>query len=282
MERIIEAALAEIGKIAAAIPSILQALLILLIGFILAKILSRLVKRLLVTLGADALAEKLNRIELVGKSNIQVRPSAFFSKLIYYIVFIIFLIAAVEALGMRAISMMLSDFIAYLPKAFAALLVLVFGVYLADLIKKAVLTATRSLGISAAPLIANAVFYFALINIVLIALRQAEMQTDFMEANLTVILAGIVAAFAIGYGLASRDLVANLLSAFYNRDKLKIGDDIEVDDVRGTIIELNNNSLTLRTQSGSRVIIPMAKLSKQRVEVHGESFEGDRLAPPNQ
>lgn len=282
MQSIIDAAATEIGKIAAAIPSILQALLILLIGYILAKVLSRLVKRLLVTLGADALAEKLNRIELIGKSNIQIRPSVFFSKLIYYIVFIIFLIAAVEALGMRAISVMLSDFIAYLPKAFAALLVLVFGIYLADLIKKAVLATTRSLGISAAPLVANAVFYFALINVVLIALRQAEMQTEFMEANLTVILAGVVAAFAIGYGLASRDLVANLLSAFYNRDKLSIGDDIEVDGVRGNIIELNNNSLTLRTESGSRVIIPMAKLSKQRVEVHGESFEGDRLAPPNQ
>jgi small-conductance mechanosensitive channel len=281
MQRILDAALAEIGKIASAIPSILQALLILLIGYILAKVLSRLVKRLLITLGADALAEKLNRIELIGKSNIQIRPSAFFSKLVYYIVFIVFLIAAVEALGMQAISAMLSDFIAYLPKAFAALLVLVFGIYLADLVKKAVLGTTRSLGISAAPLIANAVFYFALINIVLIALRQAEMQTSFMEANLTVILAGIVAAFAIGYGLASRDLVANLLSAFYNREKLKIGDEIAVDGVRGTIIELNNNSLTLRTASGSRVIIPMAKLSRKHVEVYDEDFEGDRLAPPN-
>lgn len=281
METLSKTALSEIGKIAAALPSILQALLILLIGYILAKVLSRLVKRLLVTLGADTLAEKLNRIELIGKSNITLRPSTFFSQLVYYIIFIIFLIAAVEALGMTAISAMLSDFITYLPKAFAALLVLVFGIYLADLVKRAVLTATRSLGISAAPLIANAVFYFALINIVLIALRQAEMQTDFMEANLTVILAGVVAAFAIGYGLASRDLVANLLSAFYNRDKLKIGDEIAIDNVRGTIIELDNNSLTLRTDSGSRVIIPMAKLSREHVEVYGEGFEGERLAPPN-
>lgn len=257
----------QMAQLAAVIPNLIKALAILLVGFILAKVLGSVIRRLLKTLGADRLAERLNSIEMIEKSNIRLVPSKLFSKIIYYIVLFIFLMAAVDALGMESVSLLMADVVEYMPKALAAFLVLIFGMFICDFIKKIVLTTCESLGIPAAKLIANAVFYFLFLNVIMITLKQADLQTEFMENNISIILAGIIFAFAIGYGLASRPIMANLLASFYNKDRLRIGDEITLDGQRGRIVAMDNNSITLETRE-ARVIVPISKILTQGVAIH--------------
>lgn len=252
---------------AAVVDNILGALAVLLIGWLVANLLSKVVRKLLKGIGIDRLAERLNEIEIIHKSNLKIVPSVLLSKILYYLLFFVFIIAATDVLGMDAVTLLMGNLLNYIPKLLSALLVFVVGVLVADFLKKIVLTTCQSLGIPAAGTIANVVFYFLFLNVVMITLSQAGIDTDFIQDNISILLAGAVLAFAIGYGFASRPIVANFLSSFYNKEKVKLGDIIGIDGMKGRVIEVDNNSFTLQSED-RKIVIPLSKLSSENIEVY--------------
>ena len=101
------------------------------------------------------------------------------------------------------------------------------------------------------------------------ALGQASIDTNFIRSNLTVLLGGIVFAFAIGYGLASRTTVENFFASFYGKSKIELGKTVEIEGVKGRVIRMNNTSFTIQTE-GAKVIFPLSKLTTERVTVFDE------------
>lgn len=279
MEEIVVILKAQLLGLINVLPSLIKAVVIFLVGYILARVLRKLIKRAVELVGLDKLADRLNEIELFQKSGLEFKLSSVLSSIVYYFVLLVFIMTAVEALGMTMISLLLVDFINYIPQAISAFAVLLVGLFLADFVKKIVLATCRSLNISAGNLIANVVFYFIFLNVVLIALRQASLQTEFMENNISVILAGVAGAFAIGYGLASRDIMSNLLASFYNRGRLEVGDEITIGGHRGEIIQMNTNNITLRSDN-KEIIVPYHKLTTQGLEIHSRRTRTNTL-PPN-
>ena len=248
-------------------PNILGALLVLLIGWIIAKIIAMMVKRVLQSIQVDKLAERLNEIEFISKSNVRIVPSAVLSKLIYYVILLLFGVVATEILNIAPVSQLVSDIITYIPNVFAAIIVLFLGLLLADFIKGLVQTATQSMGIPSFKIIASLVFYFIFLLTIITAIKQIGIEADFIETNLSYIVGGGVMAFALGYGLASKDMMANFLASFYSKDKFKEGDIIAVNGYKGEIIEMNGTSLVLRTEENRKVIIPLRKLTAENIEV---------------
>lgn len=263
----LETILEQLKAMADIIPSLLSALVVFIIGVILAKTLRKIIGKLLAKSGIDRLADRLNDIDLIAKTSVEVKPSTLISGIVYYLVLFIFIMAAVDVLGMAAISALMTDMINYIPKAISAFFVFLIGILFCDLIKKVVQAACESLGIGSAKLLANVVFYFLFLNVALITLKQAELQTTFMENNISIILGGVILAFSIGYGLASRPLMSNMLAAFYNKDRFEVDDELTVEGQRGRVIGMDNTTLTLRVEDGE-VIIPLSKLSKDKYIIH--------------
>lgn len=261
------------------IPALAKAIAVLVVGWILASLVSSLIKRLLSAIGIDKLAQKLMEIDIFRKSSISIVPSKIISGFVYYFILIIFSMVAVEAIGLPMLSELMQDLVNYLPNVVTACVLLLLGILLSDALRKLIYTTCSSLGISSGGLIANIVFYFILINVVLIALRQAKLQTAFMEDNISTLLAGVAGAFAIGYGLASKNIMSSLLSSFYSRGRVKIGDEITINGVRGEVINLSNNDLILRAED-SEFVVPFSMVSKLGVEIHSRRANGPAL-PPN-
>ena len=251
---------------ASVIPNLIGAFAVFIIGLIVSKVAARFVRRILVTVGADKLAERLNEIEIVYKSNIQLVPSMLLSKVIYYFLLFIFVVAATEILNMPVISQLMSEILNYIPVLISAMAVFVIGLLISDFLKNMVKTACESLGIPAAGLISSVVFYFLFLNIIMIALSQARIDTEFIQDNLSIILAGVVLAFAIGYGFASRNIVANFLASFYNKGKINVGDTIGIEGVKGKIIRMDNSSIVLAVE-GREVLIPLSKIASEKIDV---------------
>ena len=256
------------------IPNLLGALAVFIIGLIVSRMLSKFIQRILVTIGADKLAERLNEIEIVYKSNIRLVPSKMLAKVVYYFLLFIFVVAATDILNMQVISQLMGQILNYIPVLISALAVLVVGLLLSDFIKNVVKTACDSLGIPAAGLISSVVFYFLFLNVAMIALSQARIDTDFIQDNLSILLAGVVLAFAIGYGLASRSIVANFLASFYNKGKINIGDTIGIDGLKGRITDMDNSTFTLEVD-GHEVLVPLSKLASEKVEIFERGTEED-------
>lgn len=249
-----------------ALPSVLKAILVLIVGWIIAKIISRIVKTLLDKIGIDKLSDKLNEIEIVSNSNFSIKPSVVLSKLIYYILLLLFGTAAAEALGMEEVSNLIGDIISYIPFLISGLIVLVVGTLLAEFAKNVVRTACTSLGIPSANLIASFVFWFIFLTALVSALTQAQIDTTFITSNLSIILAGGVFAFALGYGLASKDMMSNFLASFYSRSRVKIGDQISIDGVSGKIVAIDKSAITVKSE-GKTTIIPLSKLTTENIEI---------------
>ncbi len=255
-----------LASFASVIPNLLGALAVLIIGLIVSRLASKFVRRILIAIGTDKLAQRLNEIEIVYKSNIQLAPSKLLSKAVYYFLLFIFVVAATDILNMPVISQLMGEILNYIPILISAMAVFVVGLLISDFLKNIVKTTCDSLGIPASGLISNVVFYFLFLNIVMIALSQARIDTEFIQDNLSIILAGVVLAFAIGYGFASRNIVANFLASFYNKGKVNVGDIIGIDGVKGKVARMDSSTITLE-EGGREVLIPLSKLASEKIEV---------------
>lgn len=259
-------ALTDLAKgFVAFIPNFLGALLVLLVGYIIARILRKFLKKILEKAKVDVLGEKLNNIEMVSKANFKIVLSDIFSKLIYYILMLFVWVAATDVLGMEAISKLVTDIFNFIPNLLVAFIILIIGLLLADLIRKAVQTACESLGIPSAKLIATLVFYFIFINILISALSQAKINVEFLSQNISLIIGGAVLAFAIGYGFASKDILANFLASFYGKKMFEIGEIVKIDDVEGEIIDIDRANITILANE-KRIIIPFSKTTNSKIE----------------
>jgi small-conductance mechanosensitive channel len=257
-------------KFLSAVPNIAGALFLLIVGWIVAKSISGILRKFLLKTRIDKLTDRLNEIDLIQRTKIKVLPSLVLSKFLYYFLLLIFLVAATDVLGMEALSSLVKDIINYLPQLITAIILLIVGLLLADSLRSGVKTTCDSLGIPSANVIAGFAFWFVFLTVGVSALSQAGIDTQFIMANLTVILAGSVFAFALGYGLASRNIVANFLASFYSKDKIKIGDVIGIDGVKGEVIGTDRTSVTLLS-GDKKVVLPMSKFTSENLEIFEQS-----------
>lgn len=253
-------------KFAQTIPNLTGAFLLIIAGIILSKLVSKFMQKMLKALNIDRFGEKLNDIDLVRKSGIDIKISKVVSKVTYYFLLLIFIVAATDVLNMPVISNLVSDLINYIPNVIVALFILIIGLIVAENIRVVVMTVCKSLGISSAKTISSALFYFLFLTVLLSALEQARIQTSFLANNLTVMIGGIVLAFALGYGIASKDIMTNFIVSLLQKHKFKKGDHIKVGNHSGIVTEMDNNSVTLTTDE-KQIIIPLNKLSTAEVEI---------------
>lgn len=254
----------------ATLPKLLGCIVILILGYILSSIVARIVKTFLATVGIDKFGEKLDEVDFIRKNHIKVKISAILSKVLYYFMMLIFTVAATDVLGMPALSQLFTNMLNYIPNVIVAMVLMIVGVLVGEGLRKAIETTGKSLGIPSAGMLANALFYFILINFLMAALGQLQVDTGFIETNILILIGGISLAFAIGYGLASRHVVANLLSGFYTKDKFKIGDEVTIDGHRGEIMQIDRSSLILKSDH-EKIVVPLSKITRQSIRIHKEA-----------
>ncbi len=250
-------------------PNVLGALVIILLGFIIVKVLSRIVRKTLEKVGMDKLADNtINKIDVLATNNIVVKPSKLAAQIVYYSGLLIVLVAATDVLKMDAVSNLVKEAVNYVPSLITAMMLLAIGLIIADFVQDVALAALQSLNVPASKFVSGFIFYFILINVLMLALEQAKINTDFITANLSIILAGIVLAFSIGYGLASKAIMSNHIAYFYNRKKINIGDSLKLNDKKGVVERMDSTSLTLLAEDNqSKIIIPLSLLDTEAIEV---------------
>lgn len=267
-----------VTQFSAFFPRLIGALSVLLLGWIVSRTIGKVLSKLLASAGVDRLADMFSDIEFIQRAGmVRARVSNLLAKGVYYTLMLIFIIAATEVMGVSAITQLFVDLMNYLPFLLTAGAILLTGIFLADMARGGVLTFCQSLGIPSAKMIASIVFYFVFVTVGVSALAQAKINTSFISANLTAIVAAVALAFSFGYGLASRDLISNYLASYYNKNKVRIGDDVRIIGERGRVVVIDNTSLILQT-SDRAIIIPLSKLTVEKVEVfYPEPREKDLL-----
>jgi len=204
---------------------------------------------------------------MMDKASIQMTPSALIAKFIYWIILLLFFIITTNFLGWTVISEKLNEFISFLPTLLSGMVLFILGYYITSFLRDIILAATSSLGIGGGRMIAGFVFYFFLIIVTITALDQIGINTNIITSNVVMILGAILGAAAISYGFASRDILANILAAFFSRKTFQEGQTIRVDDVQGEIIQVDSISVTLETHTGDKVVVPTKELISKKIYI---------------
>lgn len=248
------------------IPRLISAIVILVLGLLIAKLVRRVVQTVLGKIGIDRIGEKLNEIDLVKKMNTEIKISALLATVLYFFILLIFATAAAEMLGVAALTDLVVGVTNLIPKLIIAALMLVVGLFISEGLKQFVISICNSFNISAGRMLGTIVFFFFLIITLINALGQAGINTELLESSFNLIIGGVIFAFAVGYGIASRDVMANILSSFYSKNKYKEGQTIQIDEVKGQILKIDTTSLTLQTGE-TTTIFPLQTLQTKKVEV---------------
>jgi len=189
------------------IPRFIGFLVILIIGAIVASLVKRGVAYLLRKVGFERVADRVER-----RMRIQMDSTNILSRIAYWFVFLIFLVSAIDALGLPAVSNLLNTVIGYLPNVFVAILVLLLGTLVAILVADLVRGATAARNIGEPNLLANIAFYAIMGFAVLIALEQLQIAPALINILFTATIGAVALAFALAFGLGGRDVASRWLS----------------------------------------------------------------------
>tara|TARA_B100000809_G_C15125228_1_gene525961 strand:- start:1080 stop:1910 length:831 start_codon:yes stop_codon:yes gene_type:complete len=259
--------LSELGvKVLNVIPKIFGVIVLLLIGWLIAKLMRSIVNKMLTTIKLDQFSEKIGLHKIFNEINLKVVISKMLSEFVYWIIFLMFVISASEAMGMTIISDGISSLIAYLPQLLSAIFIFVGGILVANLVKKSVVSATNSIGLSGSKVIGGIVFYVLAIFISITALNQAGIDTSLITSNVVIVMGAILLAFGISYGFASRDILTNILSSFYSKERYTEGMIIKINDIEGTVVKVDTLTITIKNE-GKKIVIPVKKLISETIEI---------------
>ncbi|MGI6409162.1 MAG: mechanosensitive ion channel [Gammaproteobacteria bacterium] len=252
-------------KIAAFIPNLIGALVVVVVGFVVARLLDALLSKLLAKLGLDRLMQGTGLNKMMARVGIKVPASTLIGRIIYWFVLLVFLVSALESLGLERISATLDTLALYVPKVFAAALVLVAGILLAQLLNSVVSGAAEGVGIDYAGALGRLSQGLVIIISVSVAIGQLEIKAELLNYVIAIILLSIGIAVALAIGFGCRGIAAQIIAGIYVRELYELGQTVAIDGVEGTIEEIGTVKTILQTPGGELVYLANRVLLEQHV-----------------
>lgn len=201
------------------IPNLIGALIVLLIGWLIAVGIGKLVTEIFKRLGLNKIFEKGTWKEALEKAEFKVDASGFIGAICKWILFIVFLLAAVEILGMIQFADFLSKVVGYLPNVVVAALIFVVAVIIADIVEKIVRAGVErakvGYGSVAGAIVRWSIWIFAVLAILL----QLKIAVELILTLFTGLVAMMAIAGGLAFGLGGKDVAAGILENL--RKKLK-------------------------------------------------------------
>ncbi len=265
-ERISGAFSDYMSAIIRSIPGILGGLLLLLVGWGLAKLLRKLVHRIMHSTGLHAMAERGGLGRLFGRLG---GLAVIISGLVFWVVQLFFILASATVMDMSLITEAIHKFFAYLPVLLTASGIFVFGIWVGDKVQNLATGLGSSMGLVGSKVIGRIFFFIIVLFMSITALNMAGVDTTLITSNILLLFGGILIAFSVSYGFASRDILTNILSSYYGRERFHAGQRIRVGADEGVIEKIDSISVLLRT-SDRLVRLPTRTLIDERIEILDE------------
>ena len=200
-----------LGAILGALPALIGAIVILIIGYIIAKVLQGITTRVLQSMGFEGWMEKGGVKQFFDRSQTNQTPTSILGKLVFWLVFFIAISMAVDTLGISAISDVLAQFIAYIPQLIAAVLILVLATLLANFVAGIVRGATGS---SVAGSVAQ---YGIIVFAVFAALTQMGIAEELIAPTFLILLGSVALAAALAFGLGGQGVAQRIVEDGYEK-----------------------------------------------------------------
>jgi len=212
----VRAFLVQVGNL---LPRLALAVVVLIAGWIVAKLVRFAVVRGLRAVNFHIVTERAGIDGFLRDGGIRLDATGILAALFYWIVILAALILGFNILGLEYITDLLTKVLLFVPKVMVALLILAFGAYFARFIDNAVTAYCRNIQMQDAELLGAIARYAIITFVVLIALDQVDVGGDIVRQTFLILLAGLVFALALAFGMGGREWAAELLERWWPRRK---------------------------------------------------------------
>jgi hypothetical protein len=184
-------------------------------------------------------------------------------RVVFWTAMLVFLMIATELIGLPVVTSWLSGVASYLPRLFAALLVVVLGVAAGRLVRRAVARTATSGGITYADRLGRLTQVAVVLVSMLVAMEQLGIELSFVTSAAMIVLGSSLGAAALAFGLGSRAVVENILCGHYVRKLYEVGYVVRIDGIEGRILRILPTAVILQTKDGE-VAMPTQEFTRVR------------------
>ncbi|MBN2453119.1 MAG: hypothetical protein JXB40_02505 [Candidatus Omnitrophica bacterium] len=204
-------------KIWSYIPAIVGAIVILVVGWLLAKLIEAIVVRVLKAVRLDMASEKAGIANVLAQGDVRLSLSELIGGIVYWLIILVAIATTLDALNLKMASDLISRFAEYVPNILAAVFVLILGSFLANFVATIIRTAAANAGIKTAKLLGQIAQIVLVVFTVIIAIEQLKVATALLVLAVNIILISIGLAIAIAFGLGCKDIAAKFMQDVINK-----------------------------------------------------------------
>ncbi len=260
--------LSLLGTVLTFLPRIVNAVLLLIIGYILARLIRGALTKGLRALHFDNVADRAGITRFLRMAGTDLDAARVLADVVFWWIFLVFIELAINALGLVEISGFLNAVLSYIPNVIAAVLIIVIGALIATVAADVVRGAAREAGLSMAPLLADVARWAIVIFAVLAALTQLNVAQNMIFILFAATVAMLALAGGLAFGLGGVDAARGLISGMSMGRMLQPGQRIRIGQETGTVIRRDMSSTVVDTEHG-QVSIPNSTLTSEHIEMLG-------------
>lgn len=227
-------------SIIAFLPLLLGAILILVLGYIVAKLLEKGTDLILEKAGFDRVMSRGGVEQAIARTGTALDPSSIVARLVFWTVLLVAILMAANALGLTAVSDMFESLVIYIPNVIVAVIILTLAFVLSEFVKDVIMAALG--GVSGAEIVARIAKAAIIILAIFMALDQLQIAEDIVTTAFTLLLGALALAAGLAFGLGNRELAGE-----YTRRWVKRGEERAVEMKRE--VEVSNDRSARRPES---------------------------------
>lgn len=235
------------SQIIGVLPNLLAMIVILLVGYVVARVVGRLASAICDKIGLQTAAERGGLVASMKQVGIQRSVPSIVGLIFFWLLMCIFLMAGFNILGWEGISGGMERIVAYIPKLLVATVVVVIGLLIATFLRGVIATSADRAGLSYAQQLASGCYYILTLMIFMAAFDQLEIQFALFNYVILIAFGAVALGFGLSFGFGGRDVVGGILAGYYVRQRMQSGDNIQIAGLEGTVRDVGPVATIIET-----------------------------------
>ncbi|MDO8452794.1 MAG: hypothetical protein Q7S79_03525 [bacterium] len=206
-----------VASFASFIPSFVGAIVIFVVGILVATWGRRLIEEVMRAVRLEDLSKSAGFSDYLRRAEIKMTATELVGSLVKWLLLLIFFIAAVDVLKLPVVSSVLAGVLAYVPNVLAAALIFGAGFFVANLVDGLVRGAFASIDHEAARPVGRLARWVVLVVSFFAAVDQLQIAQSLIDTFFQGLTWTLVLVVGLSVGLGSKDLVSKILDDWYKR-----------------------------------------------------------------
>ncbi len=250
----------------AVVPQVVGAIVLVVLGVLLAVVAKRVMPFLLRRLRFDQICESTGIASLMREGGIRRTPTQFASAVVFYAVLALAIIAALGPVGLDFLAGALNKIILFAPRALVAILILILGTSAAGFLAQLTERMLPEVGVNRTGPLRTLVRFSVIFISAILAAAVLGLDVTILIVITIIGLGAVALAAALTLGLGLRNLSQNVAAGRYISEGIAEGDEISLNGISGTVERIGHAMTTVRSGDGRILLVPNSQFLEHVVE----------------